>query len=118
MPRRRAFTLIELLVVVGIIAVLIGILLPVLARARESSRRTSCLSSLRQLGQGLVMYANASRDFLPNGNEIGSFGDAAGQSRVMMALNDMYVKGPGAFHCASDIDPVPQKILNADYNVD
>ena len=54
---RRGFTLIELLVVIAIIAILAAILFPVFARARESARKTSCLSNEKQLGLGMMMYA-------------------------------------------------------------
>src|SRR5216110_953320 len=56
-PHRRGFTLIELLVVVAIIAIIAAILFPVFAQARESARQTTCLSNLKQLGTGLMMYA-------------------------------------------------------------
>jgi len=52
----RAFTLIELLVVIAIISILAAILFPVFARARESARRASCLSNLKQMGLGMIQY--------------------------------------------------------------
>jgi prepilin-type N-terminal cleavage/methylation domain-containing protein/prepilin-type processing-associated H-X9-DG protein len=62
MPRptpspKRGFTLIELLVVIAIIAILAAILFPVFAQAREKARQTTCLSNLKQVGQGMLMYA-------------------------------------------------------------
>lgn len=54
--RPAAFTLIELLVVIAIIAILAAILFPVFAQARESARRTSCLSNMKQMGTSTMMY--------------------------------------------------------------
>jgi prepilin-type N-terminal cleavage/methylation domain-containing protein/prepilin-type processing-associated H-X9-DG protein len=54
--QKRAFTLIELLVVIAIIAILAAILFPVFARARENARRASCMSNLKQIGLGMMMY--------------------------------------------------------------
>ena len=70
-PRAKAratsitFTLIELLVVVAIIAILAALLLPVLARAKESARRVVCMSNLRQWGMALAMYADNNNGLLP-----------------------------------------------------
>ena len=63
--RRRAFTLVELLVVIGIIALLISVLLPVLNRARAASNSVYCLSSLKQMGVAIQMYAGPNKGSLP-----------------------------------------------------
>jgi len=61
---RRGFTLIELLVVIGIIAALCGLLMPVLAKVRETSRRSKCMSNMHQIGCALTMYADDHDSFL------------------------------------------------------
>ena len=63
---RSAFTLIELLVVIAIIAVLAGMAMPALGKARESGRRTACLNNLKQIGTGIELYIDAYKGFLPS----------------------------------------------------
>src|SRR3954470_2379983 len=67
--RNQGFTLIELLVVIAIIAILAAILFPVFAQAREKARQTSCTSNLKQLGTGLMMYAQDYDEMMPRANQ-------------------------------------------------
>ena len=62
---RKGFTLIELLVVIAIIAILAAILFPVFAKAREKARQTSCLSNMKQLGLGMLQYAQDYDEMMP-----------------------------------------------------
>ncbi len=63
-PKKRGFTLIELLVVIAIIAVLIGILLPVLGKVKERARRAKCASNLHQISYAIFAYANDNKQRL------------------------------------------------------
>jgi prepilin-type N-terminal cleavage/methylation domain-containing protein len=65
--KRRGFTLVELLVVIGIIALLISILLPTLARARDAAKSIKCASNARQLAQGLLGYTTDFQGQFPVG---------------------------------------------------
>jgi len=68
----RAFTLIELLVVIAIIAILAALLLPALARAKQKSQRTVCLSNLNQIGLAFIIYLNDHEDHFPDRRDLKS----------------------------------------------
>ena len=65
LPASKGFTLVELLVVIGLIALLIAMLLPALNKARQQSQAATCLSNMRQLGQGLMLFAHEHNGYLP-----------------------------------------------------
>jgi prepilin-type N-terminal cleavage/methylation domain-containing protein/prepilin-type processing-associated H-X9-DG protein len=68
---RPAFTLIELIVVIGIIALLIALVLPLLSKVRRQAQQVSCLSNLRQMGTALIVYGHQNRGSFPApGNRI------------------------------------------------
>ena len=97
---RGGFTLIELLVVIAIIAILAAILFPVFGRARENARRASCQSNLKQMGLGLMQYAQDNNERVavackPNGSTCDN------QDPVWMGVIQPFVKSVEIFECPS-----------------
>jgi prepilin-type N-terminal cleavage/methylation domain-containing protein/prepilin-type processing-associated H-X9-DG protein len=113
--KRRGFTLIELLVVVAIIAILAAILFPVFAQAREKARQTSCLSNIKQLTLGFIMYSQDYDESFPqwkwDENYSSPWGDKSSvspnnASSVWYYAIYPYVKNSKIYACPSD----PRKV--------
>lgn len=103
-PRRPAFSLVELLVVIGVIAVLLGILLPTLANARRQASTAKCLSNVRNMQIAQLMYANQNNGFLVQAGL--THGSHAMDGDVgWIATLQSYYDTPLLLRCPSDDSP-------------
>ncbi|HEV2471818.1 MAG TPA: DUF1559 domain-containing protein, partial [Chthonomonadales bacterium] len=115
---RRGFTLIELLVVIAIIAILAAILFPVFAQAREKARAISCLSNMKQISLGLLMYVQDYDELFPKSNFYDTtnyppFGANDYEWSSQRCIGP-YIKNGQIFQCPDDsIAANPQKFWSA-----
>src|ERR1700712_4301073 len=100
--RQRGFTLIELLVVIAIIAILAAILFPVFAKAREKARQTACISNMKQMGLGFMMYVQDNDEAFPSSAYYGY-----GWGGKIYP----YVKSKPVYTCPDDLHTVEPAIL-------
>lgn len=101
--RRAGFTIVELLMVISIIIILTALLLPALKKCNDMSRRIVCLNNQKQLGTGLLMYANDYNDWFPcyeYGTELERPDNVYGWSqKIFPYMNYDYNSGPPLYHC-------------------
>jgi prepilin-type N-terminal cleavage/methylation domain-containing protein/prepilin-type processing-associated H-X9-DG protein len=103
--RRGGFTLVELLVVIGIIALLMSILLPTLGRVRDRANMVKCMSNLRELTRGWLLYAQNNRDWVPvamTGNT-GWVRDGATDQAIIDGSMYPFVNSVPLYKCPADV---------------
>jgi prepilin-type processing-associated H-X9-DG protein len=111
--RRTAWTLVELLVVIGIIAVLIGLLIPAVQAVRARSARAACASNLHQLGIAMQMYLNNNSNRYPDACRLPSA--SPGVPTMVDKLGPYVENQARVFRCPMDVTRFPVERLSYEY---
>ena len=113
--RYRGFTMVEMVIVVGVIICLLGLLLPVLTRAREDGRRVQCLSNMRQLTTAWLAYAGDNNRHVCDPDEF--VGGSVGMPGLQAGVLWNYLNNDGVYRCPADAAHTRQDFYMTSYEI-
>jgi prepilin-type N-terminal cleavage/methylation domain-containing protein/prepilin-type processing-associated H-X9-DG protein len=114
---RSAFTLIEVLIVIGIIALLIGILMPTIAHSQRQAKSAACQSQLRSIGAAFANYLNDSHDCYPGADALPS-SPPNGKLGIVDYLKPFTGQELKVYHCPMDMQMFNQAGISYSYNAE